>query len=124
MASFDVGFLFTNISLNETINVNNFYNKNLYIDKLSKGGLFKLLETATSKSYFIFDYLLYKQIDREAMDAPLGPTLANALLWYYEKEWLDNRPTHFKPIIYKRYVHDIFVFFYHLKNISNFFWII
>ena len=26
----------------------------------------------------IFDYLLYKQVDRIAMGSPLGPTLANA----------------------------------------------
>ena len=44
-----------------------------------------------------------------AIGSPLGPTLANAFLWHYEKEWLDNCPIHFKPIIYKRYVDDIFV---------------
>ena len=43
------------------------------------------------------------------MGSPLGPTLANAFLCHYEKEWLDNCPIHFKPIIYKRYVDDIFV---------------
>ena len=110
MASLDIDSLFTNIPLNETINncVNDLYNKNLYIGKLSKGYLFKLLEKATSGSSFIFYYLLYKQIAREAIDVPLGPTLANAFLWYYEKEWLDNCPTHVKPVIYKRYVDGIF----------------
>ena len=44
------------------------------------------------------------------MGSPLGPTLANAFLCHYEKEWLDNCPIHFKPVIYKRYV-DIFVLF-------------
>ena len=33
------------------------------------------LETATGESSFIFDYLLYKQIDGVAMGSPLGPTL-------------------------------------------------
>ena len=45
------------------------------------------------------------------MDSPLGPTLGNAFLCHYEKEWLDNCPIHFKPMIYKRYVDDIFVLF-------------
>ena len=86
------------------------HNKNLYNGKLSKKDRFKLLETATSESSFISDYQLYKQIDRVAMGSPLGPTLANSFLCHYEKEWLDNCPIHFKPVIYKRYV-DIFVLF-------------
>ena len=45
------------------------------------------------------------------MGSPLGLTLANAFLCYYEKEWLDNCPIQFKPVIYKRYVDDIFVLF-------------
>ena len=43
------------------------------------------------------------------MGCPLGVTLANAFLCHCEKEWLDNCPIQFKPMIYKRYVHDIFV---------------
>ena len=92
MASLDVESLFTNIPLNETINncVSDLHNKNRYNEKLSKRDLFKLLETATSKSFFIFDSILYKQVDRVAMGSPLGPTLANTFLCHYEKEWLDT----------------------------------
>ena len=68
-------------------------------------------ETANSKSSFIFDYLLYKQVDGVALGFPLGPFLANAFLCHYEKEWLDNCPIHFKPMIYQRYVYDIFFSF-------------
>ena len=62
MTSLDVESLFTNIPLNETINncVSDLHNKNLYSGKLSKRDFFKLLERATSKSSFIFDYILYK----------------------------------------------------------------
>ena len=82
MASLDVQSLFTNIPLKETINncVSDLHNKNLYNEKLNKSDLFKLLETATSESSFIFDFRLYKQIDGVAMGSPLGPTLANAFL--------------------------------------------
>ena len=122
MASLDVESLFTNIPLNETINncVSDLHNKNLYNGKLSKRDLFKLLETATSESSFIFDYLLYKQVDGVAMGSPLGPTLANAFLCHYEKEWLDNCPIHFKPVIYKRYVDDIFVLFSSKEHVQLF----
>ena len=102
---------FTNITIKQIINncVSDLHNKNLYNGKLSKRDLFKLLEAVTSESSFIFNYLLYKQVDRVALDSPLGTTLANAFLCHYEKECLDNCPIRFKPVIYKRYVYDIFV---------------
>ena len=122
MASLDVESVFTNIALNEAINnyVSDLHNKNLYNGKLSKIDLFKLLETATSESSFIFEYLLYKQVDGVAMGSPLGTTLANAFLCHYEKEWLDNCPIHFKPVIYKRYVDDIFVLFSSKEHLQLF----
>ena len=51
-------------------------------------------------------------MDEIAMGSPLGPTLANAFLCHFEKDWLDNYPSHFKPIVYRRYVSDIFVLFF------------
>ena len=56
MASLDVVSLFTNIPLNEAIYscVSDLHNKNIYNRKLSKRDLFKLLETVTSESSFIF----------------------------------------------------------------------
>ena len=54
------------------------------------------------------------------MGSPLGPTLANAFLCHYEKEWLDNCPIHFKPVIYKRYVDDIFVLFSSKEHLQLF----
>ena len=51
------------------------------------------------------------------MGPPLGPTLANAFLYHYEKEWLDRCPAEFKPKLCKRYVDDIFVMF--RGNVKN-----
>ena len=122
MASLDVESLFTNIPFKETINncVSDLHNKNLDNRKLNKSDLFKLLGTATSESSFIFDFVLYKQIVGVAMGSPLGPTLANAFLCHYEKEWLDNCPSHFKPIVYRRYVDDIFVLFSSKEHLQPF----
>ena len=122
MASLYVESLLTKIPLNETINncVSDLHSKNLYNRKLSKRDLFKLLETATSESSFIFDYLLYKQVDGVAMGSSLGPTHANEFLRHYEKEWLDNCPIHFKPMIHKRYVDDIFVRFSSKEHLQLF----
>lgn len=45
------------------------------------------------------------------MGSPLGPTFANIFLAYYELRWLENCPVEFKPILYRRYVDDIFLLF-------------
>ena len=58
MATLDVESLFTNIPLNEIINncVSDLHNKNCVMNgKIRKTDLFKLFETATSESSFIFD---------------------------------------------------------------------
>ena len=54
------------------------------------------------------------------MGSPLGPTLANAFLCHYEKEWLENCPSYFKPVVYKRYVDDIFVLFSSKEHLQFF----
>ena len=87
MASLDAKSLFTNIPLKETINnfVSDLHNKNLYNRKLNKYDLLKLLETATSESSFISDFLPYKPIDGVVMGSPLDPTLANIFLCHCKK---------------------------------------
>ena len=77
---------------------------------------------ATKESYFIFNGLLYKQIDSVAIGSSLGPFLANAFLSYHKKTWLNNCPQGFKPVFYRRYVDDIFILFElndHLKYFQD-----
>ena len=50
------------------------------------------------------------------MGSPLGPTLANAFLCHYKKEC----PSHVKPIVYQRYVDDIFVRFSSKEYLQSF----
>ena len=78
MASQDVESLFTNIPVDETIKnaVDDLFSSNMYQGKLSKSELYYLLKLATSESSFIFDNILYKQIDGVTMGSPLGPSLA------------------------------------------------
>ena len=78
MCSFDVCSLFTNVQLDETIQI---CLTKLYSlpdpPTLPRTVLKDLLEFATKKSHFIFDGKYYDQIDGVAMGSPLGPVLAN-----------------------------------------------
>ena len=125
MGTLDVESLFTNIPLDETIDIciNQLFENTDTVEGFKKSELKQLLCLATKESYFIFNGLLYKQIDGVAMGSPLGTSLANAFLSYYEKNWLNNCPQGFKPVFYRRYVDDIFLLFKsneHLKYFQDF----
>ena len=117
MASLDVDSLFTNIPLDETINIcvdelfNNQSKNNNKINGLTKNQIKELLKLATKQSFLLFDNNYYIQKDGVAMGNPLGPTLANAFLCFHEKEWLKQCPNEFRPTYYKRCVDDVFVLF-------------
>ena len=74
MASLDIDSLFTDIPLDETIDIcfnQLFQNTNIF-EVFTKTKLKQLLRSTVKKSYFIFNGLLYKQIDGVAMGSPLG----------------------------------------------------
>ena len=111
MCSFDVESLFTNVPLNESIELACKYvyeseNRPTFDRKHFR----KLLEFATSGVFHHKD-VLYKQIDGVAMGSPLGPTLANLFMAHYERQWMDNCNPEFRPDLYVRYVDDIFCSF-------------
>ena len=111
MASFDVKSLFTNIPLDETITIivnKCFYNTSRFhgftVDQFTR-----LLNLSVKNCYFLFDGVLYKQVDGVAMGSPLGPLFANIFLSFHEKSWLADCPSNFKPLFYRRYVDDCFL---------------
>ena len=73
-----------------------------------------------SESLILLDQKLKKQHDGAAMGYPLGPALANVFLCYLEKTWLQNCPSEFKPVIYRRYVVDAFLLFRSKRHIEKF----
>ena len=54
------------------------------------------------------------------MGSPLGPTLANVFMCHFENIWLENCPTHFKPIVYRRFVDDTFSLFRAKDRVEKF----
>ena len=111
MGSLDVDSLFTNIPLDEAINIctNTTYSEQDVIEDINKEEFRNLLSLPTKKSYFIFNEVLYKQEDRVVIGSPLGPTLANVFLCFYVRKWLEKCPLEFEPVFYRKYVDNIFV---------------
>ena len=125
MGSLVIDSLFTNIPLEETIEIctNNLFKNKDIVHGLKKSEFKDLLSIATKESYFTFNNILYKQIDGVAMGSPLGPSLANAFLTHHEQDWLDSSPLEYRPLYYRRYVDDIFVLFKssdHLKRFQSY----
>ena len=111
MASLDVDSLFTNIPLDETIDIvtQKVYGNGELVNGLLKSDFKRLLKLSTQGAVFYFNGCYYRQKDGVAMGSPLGPALANAFLCHHEQYWLENCPLAFAPVFYARYVDDIFV---------------
>ena len=109
LVSYDVTALFTNVPLDETINI--FVNKAFMDDwfnktyglKLQKDQLVKLLEIATTSQLFQFNGQLYEQTDGVAMGSPLGPLMANVFICHFDEKLTRDG---LMPDLYRRYVDD------------------
>ena len=102
--------MFTNIPLEETINIavdtilQNYPNV-----KFTRKELEKLFKIATSETHLIFNNEIYDQIDGVSMGSPLAPILAKLFMGYHEKDWIEKTQIA-KHTFYKRYVDDILRF--------------
>ena len=111
LVSYDVSSLFTNVPLEETIElladkafINNWFTETYHLN-LNKLDLVDLLRAATKDQLFTFNGQLYEQTDGVATGSPLGPLLANAFM--YSIEDLDTLEREGKmPKYYKRFVDD------------------
>ena len=77
--------LFTNIPLNETIDicVELLYKDSDKVDGLSRDDFREILTIAVTKSFILFDRLYFKKIDGVAISSPLGPKLAYIFLGHH-----------------------------------------
>ena len=122
MASLDVDSLFTNVPLDETIEIviNKVYGRKRKIDDIRKCDFREMLKIATKGSIFYFNGDYYRQVDGVAMGSPLGPALANIFLSHHEVNWLKRCPSMYSPQFYKRYVDDIFVLMRNKEDLLSF----
>ena len=119
--SFDICSLFTNISLHETIDLAvDHIMENDPTLKVRRKELWELFDFTTSKPNFIFQNVIYGQVDGISMGSPLAPTVANLFVGYNEQKWLAEYSKS-APQIYKRYVDDIFATFNDENEATEFF---
>ena len=86
LVSYDFTSLFTNVPVQETINIlidkaftDNWFNSTY--DQLTQ-----LLRMASTDQLFQFDGQLYEQCEGVAMESPLGPLLANVFMCHLEEK--------------------------------------
>ena len=126
MASFDVSSLFTNVPLDEVIDIctNLMFKDRDTVNyngcKFDRCNFKKLLSFAVKDNHVLFNGVLYDQVDDVAMGSPLGPSLANIFMCSLEQRYLSSCPSQFKPILYRRYVEETFCLFKERNDIDLF----
>ena len=128
MYSYDVTSLYTNVPVQETIDLTLsklFTNDDQLVLGLNKEQYKRLLELSTAETYFMFNDEIYQQTDGLSMGSPVAPALANIFMSVLEQNFMNQCPAVCKPLFYKRYMDDTFVLFAnsekaaHLKNYIN-----
>ena len=110
MGSLNVDSLFTNTPLDGTIRM-------CVKESQCVKNLVKRFQVLTNSKFYrcflcviLFDQNYCIQIDGVAMGSQVGPTLADMFLCHHKTTWLKNCRKAFKPVHYKTYFDDIFVF--------------
>ena len=114
MVSLDVESLFTNIPVEETINLildKIFTEPDTIYHNFNRSRFKQVLELAVQDTAFVFNNNAFKQVEGMAMGSPLGPTFANIFMCGLEESMLDNCPLRYHPLYYNRYVDDTFALF-------------
>ena len=120
--SFDVVSLFTNVPLNETIQIISdriYSKKSKFTPPFKQEAFVELMKIARGGMFLHLDFL-YQQDDGVSMGNPLAPTMANFFLGYLE-EHLFKVITPDYPAFYSRYVDDVFCVFRTKIDFKNFF---
>ena len=113
IASFDIASLYTNVPIQETVDiaVNKVCDVGNDIRNMTKQTFKKLLLLCVNDNHIIFNGKYYRQFEGFAMGSPLSAPMAILFLCHHEEQWLHECPQEFKPLLYRRYVDDTFLVF-------------
>ena len=115
LVTMDVKSLYTNIPHDVGIDcclerLSHFYQNNLPLPIQHLEQMFTFI---LKQNYFEFDKKIYLQIHGTAMGSPFAPNFANIFMHYCEQHILSNAPNNSKPLIWKRFIDDIFMIWRH-----------
>ena len=124
LLSLDIKSLFTNIPVDEAIEVVRTYStgpdptfNNLPIEP----DLFcDILKLCTSYNQFTFGSKYYRQISGVPMGSSLSPILANLYMEHFEANLLEDIPVDLRPTMWLRYVDDIFCCYEDMNKFEDF----
>lgn len=105
MVSFDVIFLYTNIPINEAVEV---------ISHITDLDIAHLVEICLTSTSFNFEGDLYEQTCGVSMGSPLSPLVENIFMEDFESKAFSLAL--FQPRIWKRFVDDTCVVWSHRKE--------
>ena len=111
LCSFDISSLFTNVPLDETIEIcaDALYRGHLDCPPIPEDTLRELMLIATRGVEFSFNNQMYKQLDCVAMGSSLVLALANIFVGFHQSRLFDNTA---KPGVYCQYVDNTSVTFH------------
>ena len=118
LVTMDVKSLYTNIPQDLGIQycleaMQNFYQGAL---PLPIQDLEQMLRFILKHNYFEFDKKYYLQIHGTAMGSPFAPNFANIFMHNCESHLLQTAPGEKKPLVWKRFIDDIFLVWTHGKE--------
>ena len=102
------------------------YGENSVCQPPFQAKIFRKLLLMCSQSYFMFDDVLYQQINGVSMGGPLAPSMANAFLAHLENTVLRRKLdacialTNIEPSLMLQYVDDVFCLFNNESDADTF----
>jgi hypothetical protein len=115
LVSFDVVSLFTNVPVDEALQViiNKLHNDDTLVERsaLQIEDVMELLEVCLRTTYFQVDDKFFQQKNGMAMGSSVSPIVSNICMEHFEKLALGS--VEHKPSLWLRYVNDIFVIWPH-----------
>ena len=117
LVTIDVSALYTSIPQEKRIRVCSDSVQTFYPDMPELANVVEtFLKFILQANVFTFNGKPYKQKHGTAMGTKCAPCFANLYMNELERKFLDSRPTHQRPIMWKRYIDDIWCVWPHSRN--------